>query len=349
MKIIFHPILTKFNKYIEIMVDILAKEGVECYPLYEIFNRRRFSKIDIVHLNWYENLYETSKSGRYKSFLKKVFRILLIRICRKKVVWTMHNKTTHDQTDMFLKNILLKSIIRVSDAIVVHSLVSKQIIQQQFPNMKLPKIYYIPHPNYIDKYGSIIPNTSEKRGSSLNLLFMGAVKPYKNIELLIEVVKQFKTEHITLKVAGRVINHEYQVSLEKMCAGFTNITLDFVFIADESIPSYLSECDLVVLPYDRESSLNSGSVLLAFSYKRTVICPDIGTITDIENIDSVFSYSYITKEEHANKLHEAISRAYNNKDELTKMGTTMYNEVMSRNSEKLIGKRLIELYQELKP
>src|SRR5690606_41220272 len=80
---------------------------------------------------------------------------------------------------------------------------------------------------------------------------------------------------------------------------------------------FMAEAELLVLPYDLRSSLNSGPVSFSFSYKKTVICPLIGSIEDMgEGKANVFHYSYQTDEEHADQLADQIDKAIKYKKQL---------------------------------
>ncbi|MGX7835548.1 glycosyltransferase, partial [Campylobacter fetus subsp. venerealis] len=131
-----------------------------------------------------------------------------------------------------------------------------------------------------------IPDKVDKSDTRLKLLFLGAIKPYKNIELLIDLAKKFPLD-IQLTVAGNPSSDSYRSELEALALDTQNIKLDLTFIPDEELPGYIHESDLLILPYSLASSLNSGTVILAFSYGRTVICPRIGTIDDLKAGDNV--------------------------------------------------------------
>jgi glycosyltransferase involved in cell wall biosynthesis len=72
---------------------------------------------------------------------------------------------------------------------------------------------------------------------------------------------------------------------------------------------YLQDADLVVLPYKMGSVLNSGTVILSFSYGKSVICPNIGTINDIEDKSAILNYGYICEADHKKALTDTIDRA----------------------------------------
>jgi beta-1,4-mannosyltransferase len=349
MKIVFHPIHTKFNKYIDNIVNMLKQQDIQSYALKTLLRREQSHKeISIVHLNWYENLNDASSSMRIYNFMKKMVALYFLKLNGKKIVWTMHNRMPHDQENILLKMKLMRTIVSLSDSIIVHSHSSKKLLFDQFSSINQDKVYFVPHPDYIDDYGPVIDERHNYLAEEpLQLLFMGAVKPYKNIELLIDVIKIIEPRLITLTIAGRVANLEYKQKIEELCRGCSNIILDLEFINDDKVAKILSRCDALVLPYSTESSLNSGSAILAFSYKRTVVCPLIGTIQDIPNKEDVFSYSYTSKEEHKKELYMTLMDCISRKAQILSMGERMFEYVSTFNSKKNVGLNLSKIYEGL--
>src|SRR5690606_38709211 len=157
---------------------------------------------------------------------------------------------------------------------------------------------------------------------------------------------------VRLLIAGNPNSTAYRQKILNMAEDAGNINLRLEFISDTEIPLLIHQSDLLVLPYDLESSLNSGTVLLAFSYKRTVICPEIGTIGDLGPIkDKVLHYRYRTDEEHmkllTDKIDEAIKMKNDNPLIFKRMGDKVYEHVKKSHAPDLIGERLIKLYHAL--
>lgn len=352
MHIIFNPSVNEENKYIEIMVRPLKEKGFTVHALDDFLsNRKHFVSIKLVHLNWFENVDDSSFLKALKSFFRKMIVLLFIRFSRKKLVWTMHNRMSHEKNLSFFSRTITDFLIRWSDKIIIHSEISKAILMSKYPKVE-NKLYYLPHPDFIGIYGPV-PDINQEIATSapLALLFIGAIKPYKNIELLIRAVGIFK-DSVRLTIAGNPNSTAYRQKILNLAEQAGNITLRLEFISDHEIPQLIQQSDLLVLPYDLESSLNSGTVLLAFSYKKTVICPEIGTIRDLGPIkDKVFHYQYHTAEEHLTHLTENIDKALQLKsdhpDIFKLQGNQVYEYVKKFHSKKLTGEKLINLYQSL--
>ncbi len=159
-------------------------------------------------------------------------------------------------------------------------------------------------------------------------------------------------ETVRLTVAGNPSTPEYQERITAMAASAGNIKLMLRFIPDHELPHLMAESDLLVLPYDLESSLNSGTVILAFSYKKTIICPEIGTIEDLDEAKAqVFHYRYGSEEEHAAVLKQEIEKALHlkrtNPAKFHSLCEDLYDHVHTANSKSSVGNQLLNLYQAL--
>ncbi|AWW29640.1 glycosyltransferase [Echinicola strongylocentroti] len=350
MQIIFNPPDNTENKYIQLMTQPLRKAGYDINELDTFFTSwKHFRHIRLVHLNWFENIDDTSTIKAFRSFFRKIFVLTVIRLSGKKLVWTMHNRMTHEKKTGKLSRILTGRLLKWSDAIVIHCSTSRELLAEKDPALAR-KTCLIPHPNFVDSYGSVSDNAPSD-SPKLHLLFMGAVKPYKNIELLINTIGPMGKE-VSLTIAGKPKDSEYHDTLTKIAAKFPNIDLVLEFIPDGLLPELIGKADILILPYDLKSSLNSGTVMLAFSYQKTVICPEIGTLVDLQEAkDHFFGYRYQSTTEHMEKIRSTIQKAINLKKDhptaLDEMGQKMREYVLTHNSQSLVGKQLVNLYENL--
>jgi beta-1,4-mannosyltransferase len=349
-KIIFNPCENKENKYVDILVSGLENCGYEISGLDSFLSSfAHFRSIRLVHLNWFENLDDQDTGKMWLSYFRKLAVLQLIRLGKKKLVWTMHNRLSHEKKSGFLSRKLTQKLVRQADAIVIHSTTSRDILNSQFENIKA-QIIHIPHPDFLDVYGPMLPDPTRDQNSKLQLLFLGAIKPYKNIEILIEAVSRFPHE-LCLTIAGSPNTLEYGRQIKEAAANAGNISLHLDFIPDNDLPKYFDSSDVVVLPYAIESSLNSGSAILAFSYGRTVICPRIGTIDDLAAEQEVFAYSYISESEHLEALGIQIQKAITihseNPKKLLEKGKRMRELLLQKNKKEESVKSLARLYNDL--
>lgn len=317
--ILFHPYENTSNTYIERMREIYSKNrNVKSFTTFLRTHPLSGREVKAVVFNWVES----SPIYHFVLFLiwTKVFGI--------KIIWTFHNKLPHESSSNILANIKMYSMELLSNKIVLHS---KQSLHELRTERAKRKAVYIPHIHYINAYNNSgkFPLIELDSSNRIIYLFLGMLRPYKNIELLISAFKEIALPNSHLVIAGKPFNDEYKYSIESMCSGIHNITLDLRFIPDSEMPDYLESTDVLVLPYNKTSSMNSGTMIMAFSYRCPVIIPDIPMAKDWDGTNTCFMYTY-TADNHKEKLKEAMVSAYNaGKDGLKLMGENGFNIVQS--------------------
>lgn len=282
-KVIFTPFYNGHNGYIDIMKFAYKTAGTQVLPFRSVKN---LFSADYAVLNWYESI-SPSKVPFKKIFwfLIRYFTIIFLKIRNVKIIWTLHNKEPHNRHFAELSIIMMKFLAKNSDFIVIHSSASIKTLEKLVKNKFFEyKTILIPHPNYGNYYGNPIERDI-LNNEKLQLLFLGGNAKHKNLEILIEAVKELNLPNLDLKIADE-------------------------YIPNDLIARYISNCHALIIPYDTKTMLNSGTVMLAFSYKRTVISPSIGTLEDIGDKTLFFDYSYSCNKEHREKLSETIMKIY---------------------------------------
>ncbi len=350
MDIVFNPPVNEENQYIQRMVGQLRARGYRVHPLDTVFSsRRHFRSIRLVHLNWFENIDDSGFWVALRSFLRKLTVLVAIRLSGKPLVWTMHNRASHERGLAFFSRAITRLLVRWSHRIVIHAWSSGELLAA-YGKKASAKAAYIPHPHFIGLYGEPKPHTA-RGGDTLRLLFAGMVKPYKNLEMLIDVVSAFG-DRVQLTIAGKAIDADYERRIASRAAQAGNVTFLPYFVPDDRLAALLADADALVLPYDLASSLNSGTVLLAFSYKKTVICPEIGTIQDL-GAQAVHAYPYVYASEqgHRAELHRQIDGVaqLHRRDAgvLRHGGEQLYRHVAAAHDPQRVGELLDDLYRKL--
>ena len=341
----FIPFESTTNNHVQIIKGILNKQGYEVYnPL-----DKNCPKLKIINLNWFESIYGNNLITVYLKYIRKKAIINAWKNKKIKIIYTMHNKLPHDTKYSNLIKKFVVFLCKKSDAIIVMSNISFEYIKNE---LNLPeaikKTYHIPLPRYSsnDDINTLTFNT-QKDNNSLNLLFFGVVKPYKNIELLIQILNELQDKNIKLLICGKPINNDYGTHLNNLIKN-KNIKTNFSFLNDSELSEQIKNTDCIILPYDKKSSLNSGAAIHAFSLGKTVIAPKIGTILDMPE-DSVFSYDYDNKEEHYNNLKQAILDVYTlfttDKEKFKQKSLKAYEFIKENNSPDKLGKLYNKIYE----
>ena len=330
------PFNSRYNAYIGLMKEACHSINIMPIPL------KHAKYADFIWYHWIENRY---KKPVVLSKIKKY------AAGGKKIIWNLHNKIPHAAKDVSKAKEFMKTMADLSYKIIIHSSETIEIIKEISGGnpVVLSKVVYVPHPNYIGAYGSERSENS-LQNNKLSLCFFGAVKKYKNIELLISAINELGFDDVELAITGRCRSGKYAKYLKGLIAGNNKIKTDFRFVKDAEIPQITSNCHLFVLPYNLDSSLNSGATILAFSYGRSVISAETGTLADIKDKNSFFAYSYQNQIEHKENLKRQIAEIrekYEGRyNDLLSLGEKCRENVSENNSSSRVAKQLTECFFE---
>lgn len=357
MRILYYPKYDGKNYAVKIFRDCLADAGNEVVEFDKNINMLLFQKFDFAYIQWYENLPSAKFAALYR-FVLKLLIYYILRLKRTRVIYVMHNKVAHDMAVGKLSMILLKFILKRSDKIVILSDISRKEIckivgSRVWTTKKIQEnIFKIPHPNYINVYppseNSHFDGLRKLTKDKFTIMCMGMVRPYKNLDLLIDAYQCCNIRNSSLIIVGNPQPKEYGEYLKKKANGNPNIYFHFQFVDDDHIGELLSIASIMAFPYNHRSCLNSGAIYLAFSFGKTIISPLIGTVMEFGKYSKeMYIYDYKNMEEHMKNLSNAILSAYHdwteNKNKFILKGRTLFNDVSVNNS----PEKLIERYKQL--
>jgi len=347
IKIGYYPFNNDTNAFVKISKAAIASIGYEVTDANIKVTKFHFINNKCVILNWFEGL-NNDRFKKIKDYILKSCYLFVCLIFRIKIVSVFHNRKPHNSKMSALQYRMIRKLFEKSDKIIILSKQSTQYIKEFKVKDVVEKCFYIPHPNYIGAYGEYV---GEKifDVNKLKILFFGSVSPYKNIELIIEVAKKIKNENVEFYIVGKPSDKFYAEHLLNICQNESNIHLILKFIDDIEVAKYISNCDIMILPYDN-SSLNSGTAILAFSFAKTVICPDISTVNDY-NKKNMYIYSYENDDEHLSVLIETCQKVISDFEKNSRIisykGESMKQEVIKKNSFEIVCKRYNELLKKL--
>lgn len=294
--------------------------------------------IDVIYLNWLEGSLDD----------EDIYLLKQAKAQGINIIWVFHNRIAHDAAD---ENQAIKRagfLVNVSTHIIIHSKMSIRYLKEFVPDMNEKKVHYIPHPDFVGDYYSFGNIREKYQFSEEEIVFstIGWISQYKNLEVLIEAFKGFQNGKCRLIIAGNANDREYVNMLSKLIADDERIILDAHYISSMQMESYLKASDILVLPYSKKSSMNSGVMLMSFSYKKTVIVPDITMAEDFD--DSLFyKYHYASREEHVEVLRKMMQKAYGaGREKLKFQGQQLYNEVKGSCSKEIVKNELYKLIGE---
>lgn len=209
-----------------------------------------------------------------------LWRFLLRDQHRPPVVAVVHNPVDHDAH--FLHRIAARGVLGQCQGLFTHARVLARDLEQAYPN--LPIGYHrLPATRSFDQ-----PDLSSAR-RALDLpedrrvaLFLGLIRPYKGVDLLVEAAARLPVESDWLVlIAGepwgglgeRLTAQVDELGLED------RVRLDLRWIPEDEVPVLLAAADLLVLPYRRGSQ--SAMAPMALAHGVPVVSTAVGGVPEV--------------------------------------------------------------------
>ncbi len=278
---------------------------------------------DVIFLNWIEAIKgNNSELIRILSFLGRSALVKYFELSGKPIVWTCHDKLSHDRKKDKYVQYLMKQTAKAASRI--HCLCKATMDLPEIAPYK-DKCIVIPHGDYFGNYGRTGEDLRAKYQIPQDchvLLFVGLLKRYKNIEILLDgfakAVEESGRKDVVLLVVGKCEPPEYHKELlERFKSVSDQVRFDFSYIKNEAMADYLDLADALVAPYPLRSMLNSGTFWMACSYKCPMIVPEIGGVRDNDERQKAgwfYRYDENSEDSHREALTNAILEFFSDLD-----------------------------------
>ena len=239
----------------------------------------------ILHYHWFEVTDVQSILG----MIWKLFWILLYRIFGGKIIWTVHNKFPHDKKYLWLNKINRIFFAQIAHRLHVHCKTAVKIMspilnvqQEKFFIVTLPEFpaIFMAKKDAREALTAKYPQIQIALDHKIFLMF-GAIAEYKGIIETINIFKQWFSNKILI-IAGPVKRWDTNYFLEVM-KGIKEANNIFVIpevIPEDAVPLFMNSTDYALFNY--KGLLTSASVALALSYKKYIIAPSIGCLTELQ-------------------------------------------------------------------
>jgi beta-1,4-mannosyltransferase len=195
------------------------------------------------------------------------FVLLLARLqCRRRVVvvQTLHNVAPHETGDR-TERLLLGWLHRRTDHWIA--------LNDQTYGPPANRLTVIRHGDYRSWYrGRDVPPTTKGR-----LCYFGLIRPYKQVDRLVEAFAGLPGTRHSLHLAGRPGSARLAADLERAVHDDPRMSARLDYVDDDTLAAEIGAAELVVLPYAQFH--NSGAVLLALSLGRPVLVPETAVTT----------------------------------------------------------------------
>jgi glycosyltransferase involved in cell wall biosynthesis len=228
---------------------------------------------DIVHFQWL--------------MLPFLDCIALDRLRRRSgLVLTVHNAelTTHSTSAVvgrlgaLLQTLGRKEAVLGFDRYIVHTV--KTANELESLGIPAERILYLPHPPLeLEAKAPSLP-TAPADGRR-EILFFGAIKPYKGVEVLVEagIALAASRRDFRITIAGRPFQPMDELKNRIDAAGATEaFRFDLDYLPDAQLAGYLAEAVIIVFPY-REID-GSGALALAARLGKPIVASRVGVFAE---------------------------------------------------------------------
>jgi glycosyltransferase involved in cell wall biosynthesis len=304
-----------------------------CNLKFMLVNKNKMKQVD--------NFITNSKKGDIASihFLTLDYIIYeLFFLCVKEKFFT-HRKnkikitaTLHWAPNTFLKWFIIKYLLKYGyiTKIIVHGNYIKGSMINKLGKQLERFIFTIPYPvssSEVKPRDTCINKIGLNHRSGPFLLCFGGTRYEKGVDLMLEACKFIKTP-FTLIIAGEEgeITKEFINNKIKELLLEDKIFLNIKYIEDELLPYYFSVSDIVVLPYRKTFTGQSGPLTEGINYNKIIIAPnmnELGYVISKYNVGKLFNC------EDVEGLASTIEYCIKNIDELKEnfiAGQEMYKK-----------------------
>jgi beta-1,4-mannosyltransferase len=242
-----------------------------------------FGKYSVWHVHWPESLLNIRNSVHAAAKIKAFFAALdYLKLRGSKIIWTVHNLRAHEKLHPSLEAWFWRKFIPRVDGAISLSCAALSKAKDQFPRIGDIPTAVIRHGHYRSEYSEAKSDFRKRLGISSEskvLLFFGAIREYKNVDLLVRQFRATAASDVTLAVVGCPNSASLSDRIAKEASSDPRIRLLFEFVKAEEVPSYFATANVVVLPY--REILNSGAALLALSLNRPILVPRTGSMGEL--------------------------------------------------------------------
>jgi beta-1,4-mannosyltransferase len=282
------PRTVRGNPYCDLLYGTLAARGVAVTAGAELSPRwllRHVRDVKVLHLHWPEFYYRSGGQPTARSVTAFVAALLLARLLRYRVVWTVHNALPHER----------HVVDRPLRWLLVHS--ARLVVQAEAARVALPQTRQlaavVPHGHYIGCYPDDLSAADARRtlglaASDRVFVCFGQLRAYKDVGALLDAFARLPGPSLHLVIAGRPATEADAEIIRTAVRRDGRVQTHLAFVSDPDVQRFLKAADFVVLPY--RDVLTSGAALLALSFARPLVVSRRGCLVELEHEGCAIGY-----------------------------------------------------------
>ncbi len=295
-KIIPNPYLDNLISSLEKYFQFLNKDKPATNGIFDIFSYLK--KINYIFFNWVEDL--PDKRGGWIQGLFFIILVHYLKIRKVKIIWTLHNKMSHYNSNYNFKKYLFRFLFLKSDFIITHSREGIKYANNYRLN-NYDKIKYFPHP--LEK-----KFIHFKSNPKYDILIWGSIIPYKGIDKFLQYLYDNKLQlKYKIKIIGKIKPESYKHEIMKLSN--SNIHIDDRYIPEKELKENIADTKNVIFTYMSDSVLSSGVLMDTLSYGANILAPSVGAFHDAAEDELIQTFR--TYEELLQLIDENMNSAMN--------------------------------------
>ncbi|MBK1617414.1 hypothetical protein CKO42_02870 [Lamprobacter modestohalophilus] len=204
--------------------------------------------------------------------------VLLVQMRGVKVVWTVHNRFSHESEHPAREIIARRLLARLVSRMIFHSEDARAEIQRLLAINLLRRSVVIPHGHYIGLYPTDASRERQLRSQfeikddDTVLLFFGNLRRYKGISQLLHAFQLAPHCRLKLIIAGKPFDQGLAEEVATASKNDPRIQPYLDFIPDVDVGPLYAVSHIAVIPFER--TLTSGSAILALSQGKALLLPE---------------------------------------------------------------------------
>jgi glycosyltransferase involved in cell wall biosynthesis len=280
-RIFYYPSAKK-NPYQRLLYRALGDHGVilEGVDSFSTLDLERYEPGDLLHIHWIRRLFESQAGAdRRKAFDEFIGRVAALKTKGVQVLWTVHNRLTHDFPDTDFDKGCRRRLSKVVDRVVLHHPMQREMIADWISANA--SVAICEHGNYLDCYPNSVSQAEARRELGLDagdtvVLIAGLIRPYKAIAEKQAALASWLRAGLKRKlVVAGIVSCEDTRSMLKALPSEQVLVVDR-FLADEELQLYFNAASITLLSY--RDVLTSGSLMESLSFGTPVLAPAMGSI-----------------------------------------------------------------------
>ncbi|MGH9368297.1 MAG: glycosyltransferase, partial [Thermoanaerobaculia bacterium] len=284
------------------------------------------------------------------SYGRDLFLVRLVAGLGFPVVYTAHDLLPHDSNSPEERE-ALASLYRRVDRVIVHADANRAELLKEF-QVGAERVEVVPHGSYdfLLPEGEIERVAARTRlglpSSGRIVLFLGLIKRYKGLEVLVDAFRQIagRLPDAKLLIVGGLFPNAagysfYRQLLDEIAGDPQVITIP-EYVPVETVGLYLCAADVVALPYVK--TYHSGVLLAAYAAGRPVVVTDTGGMPEVVE-EGRTGFVVPTRDPEA--LGSALARILENAPRAAAMGERAGQLARTTYSWERIAVRTARLYR----